>query len=176
MIMVWIICRALEVLQEINCSLNRRSKFSEAALQRLLDSNLSVKYSLTGCLSHTDITADGFYDLGQVHKSHHCGDEFPLISAAVCHTLSRFSSLSPRPEQVTEFLPWRIWPGRWWTSSELSSQLMENPRISMSRPRVGLLQHISLFSGQLGRMCRSYKHYWINTGNGITLIQRIQKR
>uniref|UniRef100_A0AAR2LBN5 ARMC5-like ARM-repeats domain-containing protein n=1 Tax=Pygocentrus nattereri TaxID=42514 RepID=A0AAR2LBN5_PYGNA len=60
---------ALEILQEINCSLNRKNKFSEAALQRLLDSNLSVKYSLTGCLSHTDIIADGFYDPGQVEKN-----------------------------------------------------------------------------------------------------------
>uniref|UniRef100_A0A8B9JL06 EDR1/CTR1/ARMC3-like peptidase-like domain-containing protein n=1 Tax=Astyanax mexicanus TaxID=7994 RepID=A0A8B9JL06_ASTMX len=59
---------ALEILQEINCSLNRRSKFSEVALQRLLDSNPSIKYSLTGRLSHTDITADGFYDPGQVNE------------------------------------------------------------------------------------------------------------
>ncbi|KAG5851068.1 hypothetical protein ANANG_G00089090 [Anguilla anguilla] len=60
-------CRleALETLQEINSSPNRRSKFSEAALQRLLDSNLSVKYSLTGHLSSTNITVDGFYDPGK---------------------------------------------------------------------------------------------------------------
>uniref|UniRef100_A0A8B9JK43 EDR1/CTR1/ARMC3-like peptidase-like domain-containing protein n=2 Tax=Astyanax mexicanus TaxID=7994 RepID=A0A8B9JK43_ASTMX len=61
---------ALEILQEINCSLNRRSKFSEVALQRLLDSNPSIKYSLTGRLSHTDITADGFYDPGQARVGH----------------------------------------------------------------------------------------------------------
>uniref|UniRef100_W5LNM7 Armadillo repeat containing 3 n=1 Tax=Astyanax mexicanus TaxID=7994 RepID=W5LNM7_ASTMX len=61
---------ALEILQEINCSLNRRSKFSEVALQRLLDSNPSIKYSLTGWLSHTDITADGFYDPGQARVGH----------------------------------------------------------------------------------------------------------
>ncbi|KAG9329153.1 hypothetical protein JZ751_007466 [Albula glossodonta] len=61
-------CRlgALEILQEINFSSNRRNKFSEAALQRLLDSNLSVKYSLTGHLSPANITVDGFYDPGQV--------------------------------------------------------------------------------------------------------------
>ncbi|XP_027029535.2 armadillo repeat-containing protein 3 isoform X1 [Tachysurus fulvidraco] len=60
-------CRlgALEILQEINSSLSRKNKFSEAALQRLLDSNLSLKYSLTGCLFPTDITTDGFYDPGQ---------------------------------------------------------------------------------------------------------------
>ncbi|KAG9347730.1 hypothetical protein JZ751_003744 [Albula glossodonta] len=64
-------CRlgALEILQEINFSSNRRNKFSEAALQRLLDSNLSVKYSLTGHLSPANITVDGFYDPGQVVNS-----------------------------------------------------------------------------------------------------------
>ncbi|XP_036377934.1 armadillo repeat-containing protein 3 [Megalops cyprinoides] len=64
------ICRlgALEILKEINSSVNRRNKFSEAAFQRLLDSNLSVKYSLTGHLSSTNITVDGFYDPGQVQK------------------------------------------------------------------------------------------------------------
>ncbi|KAJ8375062.1 hypothetical protein SKAU_G00056420 [Synaphobranchus kaupii] len=65
-------CRlgALEILQEVNSSLNRRSKFSEAALDRLLDSNLSVKYSLTGHLSSTNITLDGFYDPGQARAGH----------------------------------------------------------------------------------------------------------
>ncbi|XP_061096444.1 armadillo repeat-containing protein 3 [Conger conger] len=58
---------ALEILQEVNSSPNRQSKFSEAALQRLLDSNLSVKYSLAGYLSSTNITVDGFYDPGKAH-------------------------------------------------------------------------------------------------------------
>ncbi|KAL6462900.1 hypothetical protein MHYP_G00293220 [Metynnis hypsauchen] len=66
---------ALEILQEINCSLNRKNKFSETALQRLLDNNLSVKYSLTGRLSHTDIIADGFYDPGQARM----GDRVPAL-------------------------------------------------------------------------------------------------
>ncbi|XP_071398841.1 armadillo repeat-containing protein 3 [Centroberyx affinis] len=57
---------ALELLQEINQSVNRRSRFSELAMARLLDFNLSVKYSLTGRLASTDITTDGFYDVGQV--------------------------------------------------------------------------------------------------------------
>ncbi|KAM6976412.1 armadillo repeat-containing protein 3 [Aplochiton taeniatus] len=59
-------CRlgALELLQEINSSVNRRNKFSETAFQRLLDFNLSFKYSLTGRLSSIDITTDGFYDSG----------------------------------------------------------------------------------------------------------------
>uniref|UniRef100_A0A674BDN5 Armadillo repeat containing 3 n=1 Tax=Salmo trutta TaxID=8032 RepID=A0A674BDN5_SALTR len=57
---------ALDLLQEINSSANRRNKFSEIALQRLLDSNLSLKYSLTNTLAPTDITMDGFYDPGKV--------------------------------------------------------------------------------------------------------------
>lgn len=48
--------------------MSRKNKFSELALQRLLDSNLSVKYSLTGRLFPTDITIDGFYDPGEVNK------------------------------------------------------------------------------------------------------------
>ncbi|XP_058479400.1 armadillo repeat-containing protein 3 isoform X1 [Solea solea] len=60
-------CRygALEMLQEINMSVNRRSNFSETAMKSLLDSNLSVKYSLTGQLASTNIISDGFYDAGK---------------------------------------------------------------------------------------------------------------
>ncbi|XP_050953871.1 armadillo repeat-containing protein 3 [Labeo rohita] len=61
---------ALEILQEINLSPNRKNKFTELALQKLLDSNLSLKYSLTGHLSASDITTDGFYDPGQIKKGH----------------------------------------------------------------------------------------------------------
>ncbi|CAL8398106.1 unnamed protein product [Arctogadus glacialis] len=57
---------ALESLQEINESPNRRNRFSEVAMFRLLASNLSVKYSVTGRLASTDITTDGFYDAGPV--------------------------------------------------------------------------------------------------------------
>lgn len=32
----------------------------------LLNSNLAVKYSLTGHLASTDIISDGFYDAGKV--------------------------------------------------------------------------------------------------------------
>ncbi|KAM4606580.1 armadillo repeat-containing protein 3 [Polymixia lowei] len=57
---------ALELLREINDSVNCGNRFSEVAMVRLLDSNLSAKYSLTGRLASTDITTDGFYDIGQV--------------------------------------------------------------------------------------------------------------
>uniref|UniRef100_A0AAY4F0E3 Armadillo repeat containing 3 n=1 Tax=Denticeps clupeoides TaxID=299321 RepID=A0AAY4F0E3_9TELE len=59
---------ALEILQELNLSTSRKNKFSELALQKLLDNNLSVKYSLTGHLSPSDIITDGFYDPGQKKK------------------------------------------------------------------------------------------------------------
>ncbi|KTF89578.1 hypothetical protein cypCar_00007862 [Cyprinus carpio] len=61
---------ALEILQEITLSPNRNNKFSELALQKLLDSNLSLKYSLTGHLSASNITTDGFYDPGQIRMGH----------------------------------------------------------------------------------------------------------
>ncbi|TRZ00312.1 hypothetical protein DNTS_009909 [Danionella cerebrum] len=61
---------ALETLQEINLSSHRKNKFSILALQKLLDSNLSLKYSLTGHLSTIDIISDGFYDPGQIKMGH----------------------------------------------------------------------------------------------------------
>ncbi|KAM7390610.1 hypothetical protein PAMA_008677 [Pampus argenteus] len=59
---------ALEMLQEINQSVNRRSRFSELAMISLLNSNLSLKYSLTGCLASTNIITDGFYDAGKARS------------------------------------------------------------------------------------------------------------
>ncbi|XP_041103023.1 armadillo repeat-containing protein 3-like [Polyodon spathula] len=65
-------CRlgALNILQEIHLSTSRKNNFSEAALQRLFDSNLSIKYSFTGCLSSSNKITDGFYDYGQVKPDH----------------------------------------------------------------------------------------------------------
>ncbi|KAM9839683.1 armadillo repeat-containing protein 3 [Aulostomus maculatus] len=57
---------ALEMLQEINKSTNLRSRFSEMAINSLLNSSLSLKYILTGHLASTDIITDGFYDAGKV--------------------------------------------------------------------------------------------------------------
>nr|XP_014353509.1 PREDICTED: uncharacterized protein LOC102357489 [Latimeria chalumnae] len=64
------LCRlsALDILQEINMSVSRKNYFSKATLIKLLDNNLSYKYSFLGYLSASDITSDGFYDLGQVTK------------------------------------------------------------------------------------------------------------
>ncbi|XP_053398828.1 armadillo repeat-containing protein 3-like isoform X3 [Mercenaria mercenaria] len=62
------ICKlgGMELLQEIQTSSTRKSPFAEAALQKLLDSNLSAKYALTGCLSSTNFIENGFYDVGQL--------------------------------------------------------------------------------------------------------------
>ncbi|XP_014188357.1 armadillo repeat-containing protein 3 isoform X3 [Haplochromis burtoni] len=56
---------ALEILQEINQSKTRRNSFSELAVNSLLNSNLSFKYSLTSSLASTDIITCGFYDAGK---------------------------------------------------------------------------------------------------------------
>ena len=61
--------RGLTILQELNLSDSRRSPFTEAALDRILDSNLSAKYSLTGILREENIITDGFYDAGKVKNS-----------------------------------------------------------------------------------------------------------
>ncbi|KAF1453598.1 Armadillo repeat-containing protein 3, partial [Pygoscelis papua] len=64
------LCRlgALDILEEINLSTGRKNNFSEAALQKLLDNNLSQKYSQMGYLSPSNIITDGFYDYGQIKR------------------------------------------------------------------------------------------------------------
>ncbi|XP_043397257.1 armadillo repeat-containing protein 3 isoform X3 [Chelonia mydas] len=57
---------ALDILEEINLSTGRKNNFSEGALEKLLDNNLSQKYSQMGYLSSSNIITDGFYDYGQV--------------------------------------------------------------------------------------------------------------
>jgi len=57
---------ALELLQEINASEQRRNNYSLMAYESLLDFNLSAKYSLTGRLAPHNLITDGFYDVGQV--------------------------------------------------------------------------------------------------------------
>lgn len=61
--------RALDILEEINLSVSRKNKFSEAAYNKLLNNNLSLKYSQTGYLSSSNIISDGFYDYGRVSDS-----------------------------------------------------------------------------------------------------------
>nr|XP_016849786.1 PREDICTED: armadillo repeat-containing protein 3 isoform X4 [Anolis carolinensis] len=57
---------ALDILEEINLSIGRKNNFSEAALDQILDHNLSQKYSQMGYLSCNNIISDGFYDYGQI--------------------------------------------------------------------------------------------------------------
>ncbi|KAL6088364.1 hypothetical protein STEG23_011374, partial [Scotinomys teguina] len=63
------LCRlgALDILQEINLSVSRKNKFSETAYNKLLNNNLSLKYSQTGYLSSSNIISDGFYDYGRIN-------------------------------------------------------------------------------------------------------------
>ncbi|XP_074754073.1 armadillo repeat-containing protein 3 [Athene noctua] len=62
------LCRlgALDILEEINLSTGCKNNFSEAALEKLLDNNLSQKYSQMGYLSSSNMITDGFYDCGQI--------------------------------------------------------------------------------------------------------------
>ncbi|XP_054291510.1 armadillo repeat-containing protein 3 isoform X3 [Pongo pygmaeus] len=63
------LCRlgALDILEEVNLSGTRKNKFSEAAYNKLLNNNLSLKYSQTGYLSPSNIINDGFYDCGRIN-------------------------------------------------------------------------------------------------------------
>ncbi|XP_004859976.1 armadillo repeat-containing protein 3 isoform X2 [Heterocephalus glaber] len=58
---------ALDILEEISLSVRRKNKFSEAAYNKLLNHNLSLKYSQTGYLSSSNIISDGFYDYGRIN-------------------------------------------------------------------------------------------------------------
>ncbi|XP_072313859.1 armadillo repeat-containing protein 3-like [Eucyclogobius newberryi] len=60
----------LEKLQKINRLENQRTSFSNMAMTNLLNSNLSVKYSLLGFLSPNDHVSDGFYDAGKTVAGH----------------------------------------------------------------------------------------------------------
>ncbi|XP_050417691.1 armadillo repeat-containing protein 3 [Patella vulgata] len=64
------ICKlgGLGVLQQIQLSETKRTPFTDAALYRILDSNLSAKYSLTGYIGYNNLIEDGFYDAGQMKK------------------------------------------------------------------------------------------------------------
>ncbi|CAG5127477.1 unnamed protein product, partial [Candidula unifasciata] len=64
------ICKlgGLSILQEIQTSSSRNSPFTEAALQRLLDSNLSAKFSLYNYLGPSNLIEDGFFDCGKLKQ------------------------------------------------------------------------------------------------------------
>ncbi|XP_059157772.1 armadillo repeat-containing protein 3-like [Physella acuta] len=64
------ICKlgGLHILQDIQTSASRHNPFIEAALQRLLDSNLSAKFSLYNHLGPGNLIEDGFFDCGKLKQ------------------------------------------------------------------------------------------------------------
>ncbi|KAI5935363.1 Armadillo repeat-containing protein 3 [Manis javanica] len=99
------LCRlgALDILEEINLSVSRKNKFSEAAYNKLLNNHLSLKYSRTGCLSSSNIISDGFYDYGRINPGTKllplkdlCLQE-PSDLRAVLLVNSKSSDVSPPP-------------------------------------------------------------------------------
>ena len=53
---IFVFCRGLDVLQEIQLSSTRKNAFTDVAIQKLLDSNLSAKYALSGDLGMDKLT------------------------------------------------------------------------------------------------------------------------
>ncbi|XP_047724394.1 armadillo repeat-containing protein 3 isoform X4 [Prionailurus viverrinus] len=94
---------ALAILEEVNLSVSRKNKFSEAAYNKLLNNNLSLKYSLTGYLSSSNIISDGFYDYGRINPGTKllplkdlCLQE-PSDQRAILLVNSKSSDVSPPP-------------------------------------------------------------------------------
>ncbi|XP_067948089.1 armadillo repeat-containing protein 3-like [Watersipora subatra] len=61
----------IETLQAIQLSSSRKNAFTEAALDRLLNHNLSAKYALTGFLGSDNLIGDEFYDCGRLSQGAH---------------------------------------------------------------------------------------------------------
>lgn len=59
----------IEILRDINQSTKRRSNFTETALKKLLDTNLSAKYALLNCIDANNFVNDGFYDMGPMRPN-----------------------------------------------------------------------------------------------------------
>ncbi|XP_008436791.1 armadillo repeat-containing protein 3 [Poecilia reticulata] len=80
-------CRlgALEILQEINQSANRRNSFSKLATTSLLNSNLPVKYNRLGRLTANDIITSNFFDAGQARV----GEPFLTLEELISQPLNQ---------------------------------------------------------------------------------------
>ncbi|NXS92166.1 ARMC3 protein, partial [Jacana jacana] len=101
------LCRlgALDILEEINLSIVRKNNYSEAALEKLLDNNLSQKFSRMGYLSSSNIITDGFYDCGQTKP----GVTFLSLKELSMQELTDqqaiiFINAKPQEERSTNFL------------------------------------------------------------------------
>ncbi|ESP02130.1 hypothetical protein LOTGIDRAFT_111572, partial [Lottia gigantea] len=97
------ICKlgGLGILQEIQLSGTRRTPFTDAALDRLLDSNLSAKYALSGVLGYSNLIEDGFYDPGQMKK----GSKFLSLEDFCNQELNDkrpILLINPKPDYITE--------------------------------------------------------------------------
>ncbi|KAI0234081.1 Armadillo repeat-containing protein 3 [Lamellibrachia satsuma] len=58
----------LDLLLEIQLSSTRKNAFTQLAIAKLLDNNLSAKYAITGHLGVSDLIADGFFDAGPLKE------------------------------------------------------------------------------------------------------------
>uniref|UniRef100_A0A8C9TB26 Armadillo repeat containing 3 n=1 Tax=Scleropages formosus TaxID=113540 RepID=A0A8C9TB26_SCLFO len=155
---------ALEILQDINLSTNRRNKFSQAAFQQLLDSNLSVKYSLTGYLSCTNITKDGFYDPGQVTCSLvTCG----LGKCVSCSLVSEAMGGAVDRDNLHEF-SWEL------QLSELKFEVQSNI-IPIGKIKKGTFYHRALLyktlADRIGLSCSLVRGEYNRAWNEVRLIE-----
>lgn len=108
------ICRfgGLETLQEVQLSSTRKNAFSGVALEKLLDSNLSAKYALTGALGPMDLIGDGFFDVGQlragakvVSLEEYARSELNQRRPILLVNAQPERSQSPVPQQQSELEP-----------------------------------------------------------------------
>ncbi|NXG27063.1 ARMC3 protein, partial [Dromaius novaehollandiae] len=122
------LCRlgALEILEEINLSTGHKNNFSEGALEKLLDNNLSQKYSQMGYLSSSNIITDGFYDCGQVQP----GVRFLSLEELSKQELTDRRALifvNAKPQNIVPIsLPPKSICLKWWRITLLESGLQRS--------------------------------------------------
>ncbi|XP_066278896.1 armadillo repeat-containing protein 3-like isoform X1 [Branchiostoma lanceolatum] len=108
------ICKlgGLEILQEINQSVSRQNKFTQAAMDKLLDSNLPAKFALTSYLGPDNCITDGFFDAGPLRpdsrfmsldelSTREVNEKRPILLVNV-HPHEQHSSQPPEVESKTE--------------------------------------------------------------------------
>ena len=109
---------ALEMLQEINASEQRRNNYTLTVYKSLLDYNLAAKYSLTGHLAPHNVITDGFYDVGQVQcYVITCFQiKFSLWSRYYAEACNEWQGPSSRFSAWTTQLRWNFEAvaSRWW--------------------------------------------------------------
>ncbi|NXE49543.1 ARMC3 protein, partial [Casuarius casuarius] len=122
------LCRlgALEILEEINLSMGHKNNFSEGALEKLLDNNLSQKYSQMGYLSSSNIITDGFFDCGQVQP----GVRFLSLEELSKQELTERRAIifiNAKPQNIVPIsLPPKSICLKWWRTTVLESGLQRS--------------------------------------------------